>query len=98
LKLELSEIANEKKVFTARKESLLEELKLTRQATTSPDLAIKERAIKELPALEKSYTAMHLTADNSKPLFTRLSYLQVKLHIRKTQRISGFISFITFKN
>lgn len=97
LNLQLAEIRTQQKDFIERKQILFSELNEVRQDIKSLDLATKERAIRDLPALEKSYTSMHPPADNSKPLLTRLRFLQDKLHIRKTQSISGFISYITFK-
>lgn len=97
VKLQLAEIENKRRDHQQRKQSLMEELMATKEALNSPDLATKERAIKDLPALERSYNALHTPTDNAKPLLTQLNYLEQKLHIRKTQSISGFISYITFK-
>lgn len=97
IKLQLAEIESQKISFNTRKELLYQEVTSTREKVNSADLATKEKAVKELPSLERAYNSLNPPATNSKPLLTRLSYLEQKLHIHKTQSISGYISFITLK-
>ena len=91
-------IANTKKIFEEKKSRIFNELTIAENNLSSPDLAIKEKAIKEYPQLQRSYTSLQEPAETTQQILLRLSYLNEKLHIRKTQKISGFISYITFKN
>lgn len=76
---------------------LSEELKDTREAIHSADLAVKEKAVKNLPSIEKSYESMQEHSSIIKQVLLRLKFLEQKLHVKKNQSISGFISYITFK-
>ena len=96
-RLQLAEIQSARSDFTARKQIALEELTATKVAIHSTDLAVKEKAIKSLPAIVKNYESMQEHSTLLKPLQVRLNYLNQKLHVKKNQSISGFISYITFK-
>lgn len=97
LKLQLAEVENQKQDFYKKKELVFNQLVHLKEAVNSPDLATKEKAVKELPSLERVYNSLDPPTDNTKQLLTTLNFLEQKLHIRKVQKISGYISYITFK-
>ena len=96
-KIQLDAIANAKKIFEEKKMLIFKELAKVQDNLSSPDLAVKEKAIKEFPQLQRAYASLQEPAETTKQILIRLSYLNQKLHIKKTQKISGFISYITYK-
>jgi hypothetical protein len=97
-KIQLEAVANTKKLFEERKSRIFKELTIAQENLSSADLAIKEKAIKEYPHMQRAYASLQEPAETTQQILIRLSYLNQKLHFRKTQKISGFISYITFKN
>jgi hypothetical protein len=96
-KIQLEAIANSKKIFEQKKSRIFKELITAQENLSSADLATKEKAIKEFPQMQRAYASLQEPAETTQQILIRLSYLNQKLHIRKTQKISGFISYITFK-
>ena len=97
-KIQLEAVANTKKIFAEKKKRIFIELTAAQENLSNIDLAIKEKAIKEFPQLQKTYASLQEPTETTQQIQIRLAYLNQKLHIRKTQKISGFISYITFKN
>jgi hypothetical protein len=64
---------------------------------TSQDLAVRERAIKDLPAAKsraESFNQIKNTPVNPiAAINIKMNFLQSKLHIRKLESITGFISY-----
>jgi hypothetical protein len=96
-KIQLESVANTKKLFEERKSRIFKELTIAQENLSSADLAIKEKAIKEYPQMQRAYASLQEPAETTQQILIRLSYLNQKLHFRKTQKISGFISYVTFK-
>lgn len=67
----------------------------------SEQLEIKEKAVKDYKGAKDNYiqllsdTSLQTTSTNS--LRIRLNYLKNRLHIKKNQKITGYIMYITFK-
>jgi hypothetical protein len=97
-KIQLEAVANAKRLFEEKKSRIFKELTTAQENLSSADLAIKEKAIKEYPQMQRAYASLQEPAETTQQILIRLSYLNQKLHFRKTQKISGFISYITFKN
>jgi hypothetical protein len=64
---------------------------------TSKHLAVKEDAVKSHAQILKDYDNLNPPLDNSAALLIRRKFLLSKLHIKRQQKISGYIAFITFK-
>lgn len=94
IQLESAEYAQ--KIYEAKKSRIFNELTAAKQNLLSADLATKEKAVKDYPQLEKTFSSLLEPSESIQPFLIRLAYLNQKLHIRKTQKISGFISYITF--
>ena len=96
-KIKLDEIANAKRMFEEKKNRIFNELLAARNNLSSADLAVKEKAVKKYPQIERSYASLQQPSETTEPILIRLNYLKGTLHVRKNQNISEFISFITFK-
>lgn len=73
------------------------DFRTVKENLSNPDLAEKEKAVKEYPSIRKSYLSLQQPTESIQPILIRLAYLNQKLHIKKNQRISGFLSQFTFK-
>ena len=91
-KIQLEAVANAKKLFEEKKSRIFKELITAQENLSSVDLSTKEKAIKEFPQMQRAYASLQEPAETTQQILIWLSYLNQKLHIRKTQKISGFIS------
>ncbi|MDQ2718204.1 MAG: metal-dependent hydrolase [Bacteroidota bacterium] len=82
--------------WKAKKERSIKAYNDVQEALKSDDLAVREKAIKEQQKAKSEFENITEPINNSEALETRLNFLQSKSHIKKTQKISGFISYITF--
>ena len=86
-------LANKQKLYIQYQKILQEE--------NSTDLAIKEHAIREVNKAKSDYenysTTTSQPTNQSTALAIRLQFLQSKLHIKKSQSITGYISYFTIQ-
>lgn len=82
--------------WRAKKERSIKAYNEVQEALKSEDLAEREKAIKEQQRAKSEIENISEPVNNSVALETRLNFLQSKSHIKKTQSISGFISYIIF--
>jgi inner membrane protein len=83
--------------WKAKKDRSIKAYNEVQEALKSEDLAEREKAIKEQQKAKSEIENISEPVNNSMALETRLRFLQSKSTIKKTQSISGFISYITFK-
>ena len=97
LRLQLQENDFHIMQWKAKKERSINAFNKVQEGLESEDLAEREKAIKEQQKARSEIENISEPVNSSRALETRLNFLQSKLHIKKTQKISGFISYITFK-
>ncbi|MGN6247365.1 MAG: metal-dependent hydrolase [Ginsengibacter sp.] len=83
--------------YQDRKEQALNRLRQNEIQINSKDLAVKEEAVKSHAQFQKEVENLNPPLDNSKALNIRREFLLSKLHIKRQQKISGYISFIIIK-
>lgn len=60
----------------------------------STDLATSEKAVREKESAGRAFEAISKPLDNRPALRVRLNYLQSKLHVKKSQSITGYLEYI----
>lgn len=94
VKLQLERSEAEQRQFAVQKGKAWEKLHEAEKGLNSPEMAVKERAVKDLPAAKAAWEALRPPIDDSRPLRLQLEFLKRKLHITKKQSINGFLSYI----
>ena len=91
--LEIERTRQEQAKYQAEKSTALAALQQVESDLESNELAIRENATRKYPTIKAHYEAIQPPVSNLKALQTRLQYQQARLHIRKSQSISGYISY-----
>lgn len=94
LQLQLREEAQKQNGYVQQRQKAFESLSAVQQALNSTDMAEREKAIKEYEKVKRIYEDFENPFDNRPALNIRLQYLQSRLHIKKSQAISGYLAFI----
>ena len=95
LLLELQSNNNAITQFQAEKASKYSKYIKASQEVNSQDLAIKERAMRDLPSLKNEYENAKSPYDKSNYINTRIAYLKGKVSVVTKQSINGYISYFT---
>jgi inner membrane protein len=95
LKLELQTNNNAIAQFQGDKASKYSKYMKASQEVNSADLAIKERAMRDLPNLKNEYENAKSPYDKSNYINTRIAFLKGKVSVITRQSINGYISYFT---
>lgn len=93
VKLQIDRSEAERRQFEALRQKAGERLKEAQSGLNSPEMAVKERAVKDYPAAKVAYESLREPLDQSRALRLQLNFLQSKLHIKKRQIINGYVSY-----
>jgi hypothetical protein len=82
-KLQLERSEAEQRQFAVQKQKASQKLQEVEAALNNPEMAVKERAVKEYPAAKASWENLRPPINDSRALRLQLAFLQGKLHIKK---------------
>lgn len=95
IQMDITKNQQEQDNYISQKNSVLKILEQVEVDLLSTDLAIKEKAVKEYNKVKSDYQNLKPPINQNNSLQLRLSFLQSRLHIKKSQSISGYISYFT---
>jgi inner membrane protein len=99
LTIELNNNTQEINQYYSQKGKLSNQLEQVQSNINSQDLAVKERAMKDMPGIKSDYENLRSPTDKRETINTRIAYLRSKKVVVTNQNINGFISyFTTYKN
>lgn len=93
VKLQIERSDAEWRQFADQKQKAREKLQEVEKGLDSPEMAVKEKAVKEYGAAKAAWEALRPPIDDGRALRLQLAFLQRKLHIKKSQSVNGFLSY-----